>query len=125
MLRVCTSLAVLLLVIFLPNLAQADENDLLRQITIPSAEATPNCKSISSSINPAVDFTAFTQDSQQRTDFNYCGSCSPSPCAGLQRGTICGYDNNLGLYKRCEMTYGNSCPADNLVVCYCYAEDIP
>lgn len=116
-------LAVLLMPIFLPNLAQA--NDLLHQITSPTAEGTPDCRTVPLSMNSTADLTVFAQNPQQSTDFNYCGSCSPDPCPGLLRGTICGYDSNLGLYKRCEMYYGNSCPADNLVVCSCYAEIIP
>jgi hypothetical protein len=115
----------LLMAIFLPNLAQANERDLLHQITSPTAEATPDCRTTPLSRNPTADLTEFVPDPRQSTDFSYCGSCSPDPCPGLQRGTICGFDSYLGLFKRCEMYYGDSCPADNLVVCSCYAEIIP
>jgi hypothetical protein len=81
-----------------------------------------SCPGNSSAANP----TAFTLDPRQKTtDADYCGSCGTDPCRGVLRGTVCGYDFNLGRQKRCEMKLGNTCASDNRVVCYCYAEDIP
>jgi hypothetical protein len=58
-------------------------------------------------------------------DYNYCGMCGLDPCRGVLRGTICGYDYNLGAYKRCEEKLGDFCPNENRVVCYCYSGSIP
>jgi hypothetical protein len=86
-----------------------------------SAEA-PSCARNASTANLAI----FAPDPRLKTtDADYCGSCGTDPCRGVLRGTVCGYDFNLGRQKRCEMRLGDTCPQDNRVVCYCYAEDIP
>jgi hypothetical protein len=74
----------------------------------------------------AEDLAVFAENSLPlSSDFNYCGSCGTDPCRGVLRGTVCGYDWNLQRQKRCEMRLGETCPGEDRVVCYCYAEDIP
>jgi hypothetical protein len=62
---------------------------------------------------------------QGASDYDYCGMCGKDPCRGVLRGTICGFDYGAGRYKRCEMLYGDECPAENRLICYCYSGDIP
>jgi hypothetical protein len=117
----------LLMAILLANIAQATENDFLLQLSSLSATMTganPDCQSASSSIGaPAAEFGVFAPAPRQSTETEYCGSCSPSPCTGKVRYSICGYANDA--YKRCDEKLAPSCPADLLPTCYCYSEDIP
>jgi hypothetical protein len=91
--------------------------------TIAQASTLAEAPSCGQAGTTAAIFAPAPQN--KATDFDYCGTCGQDPCRGVLRGTVCGYDFNLGRYKRCEMTLGDLCPNENRVVCYCYAEDIP
>jgi hypothetical protein len=71
------------------------------------------------------ELVGLTPKPQQQSDYNYCGMCGADPCRGVLRGTICGIDYANNRYKRCEMLYGDECPGEQKVICYCYSEDIP
>lgn len=125
--RSILTLALLLMAIF-PNLVQANENDLLLQITSPTANiasgATPDCKEdLLSMENPATGSAVLAPEFRQ--SIQYCGACSQDPCKGAERYSSCGYDSNTGFSKRCDYYLGDICSQDGLMNCRCYSEDIP
>jgi hypothetical protein len=125
------TLAVLLMALFLPNLAQATDSDLLLQITSPAINmtsgVTPDCNSALPSIENAMPSPAvFTPNPQQQT-VQYCGVCSQSPCQGAERYSACGYANYDGewILKRCDYYLGGQCSEDNQMICRCYGGPTP
>lgn len=113
--------------LFAATLAHASSAAPASAPNVPETGAqAPAAISSSACAQPGTAAAIFAPAVQNKTnDFDYCGSCGTDPCRGILRGTICGYDYNLGRYKRCEMKLGDLCPNENRVVCYCYAEDIP
>lgn len=115
--KLSLTLAVLLLSgIFLPTVAKANEDDLLRQITSPAPAMTPaqgpGCEADLPLGTPGVSYAAGEA----------CGSCSDSYCQGRYTGWSC----TRGLGYTCQNAYGLECSVQPLQwKCTCWPPNTP
>lgn len=112
--RSSLTFAVLLMGIFLTNVAGADETDLLLQVTIPTpnmTEATVDCE--------AKVLPWETRASSPVTTGGMCG-CGGTACVGLEAGTPCfGEESSVCLQTQYVCS---SNPSTRACICYVFPE---